>query len=194
MRRFAVLLILATMHASTAPASDIVISSQPGAHVCSLTMEAGVPTTVYALALLSGDAAASGIFGAEFRIHGFDPTWAVVSHPNAAATTDEGNPVDDGCILGFTTCQPAENQILLLYSMVVIPFTVTPGRVAFVLGNVKPTNPNFPCATLVACNLPNPTRICVPGGTSCINAAPSCCDISPVESTSWSQVKSLYSR
>ena len=193
MPRFAALLVLACIHASTARASDIVVSAQANAPVCTLTMEAGIPTTVYALAVLSGDAAEIGIYDAEFRIHGFDPAWAVVSRPNAAATSDIGNPVDNGCVLSFTTCERPVNQIVLLYTMTVIPFTVTPGRMVFAYGPVKPTNPNFPCASLLACNLPNPTRICVPGAVSCINAAASCC-ISPIESTSWSQVKALYTR
>lgn len=185
--------LLLEFSSAPAQASRIVVSAAPTSVVCSLTMTEGVPVTVYALAELGGDAAAPGTLGAEFRILGFDPTWAVVSQPNPAQIIDMGNPVGSGCVLVFGGCQLPSNQIVLLYTMIVIPLTVSP-RVVEVIEHANPTNSSFPCPWLMICNQPNETRLCVQGGLSCINGPAGCCVIDPVEPTSWSRVKSLYAR
>jgi len=186
--------LLVSGSSSPALASRIVVSAEPNSNVCSLAMTAGVPATVYALAALGGDAAAPGIIGAEFRILGFDPMWAVVSQPNQAQIVDMGDPVGNGCVLVFGSCQLPSNQIVLLYTMTVIPFTVGSNRIVHVIEHANPTSSSFPCPWMMLCNQPNETRICVQGGVSCINGGAACCTVDPVETTSWSQVKSLFAR
>lgn len=195
MRRILVpFVLLIGVSGTPAHASRIVVSAEPNAVVCSLTMTEGLPVTVYALAVLGGDAAAAGTVGAGFRILGFEPTWAVVSVPNPAQIVDMGNPVGSGCMLVFNNCLAPTNQIVLLYTMTILPFTIVPHRIVQVIENAVPTEPSFNCPWLLLCNQPNETRICVEGGVSCINSTPACCDIDPVETTSWSQVKSLFAR
>jgi hypothetical protein len=195
MRRLFLVSVLAVGTSSSASlASSIVVSAESTANICSLTMEAGVPVTVYALAVLGGDAAAPGITGAEFRILGFDPTWAVVSQPNPAQIADMGDPVGNGSLLLFGTCQQPSNQVVLLYTVTVLPFTVSAGRMVEVIEHANPSNSGFPCPWLLICNQPSETRLCVQGGVSCINGSAACCAVDPIDSTSWSQVKSLFAR
>lgn len=193
MRRSAMLLAGLTLMAPAARASDIVLSAVSNSFECAITMQAGVPIQVYALATLGDDAAANGILGAEFRIYGFDTRWAVVSHPNPAFVTDLGNPVDDGCLIQFAGCQTGTDQIVVLYSITVIPILLSPeGYTVRIYEHMSTTQPSLNCPWLVTCNSPTSTRICVPGGRSCINLG-GCC-VTPVESVSWSRVKSLYER
>ena len=196
MVRWLWLLSALSMSVSSSPvhASRIVVSAAPDLEECSLTMEAGMPVTVYALAVLGGDAAAPGITGAEFRIIGFDRMWAVVSVPNPAQVVDMGDPVGSGCVLLFSSCLPPANRIVLLYTITVLPFVVSSNHIVRVIEHANPSDSNFLCPWLLLCNQPNETRLCVPDGVSCINGSTACCMIDPVEPTSWSRVKSLFSR
>lgn len=148
-----------------------------------------VPFFTYILAVLGGDAAAAGITGAEFRCDGFDPAWFNTVTPNPSSNLSIGNPIAGGANIAFPSCQSAGlNGTVHLYVIQSVALAPVTPRFVSIRPHGVPTNSNYPCALVTLCDTPVFTKLCVFGGTGCINRD---CGFA-VRQTSWTEVKSLY--
>jgi hypothetical protein len=104
--------------------------------------------------------------GAEFRVSGWPAGYTHIVTPNPAATLTIGNPLVDGCNIGFPSCQTEETVVL--YSVQ----TFNQGGGAATLSLEAHTFPsNFPCPQVVdsSCSSPGSSVVCVPTITAFVN-------------------------
>jgi hypothetical protein len=176
------------LSAGTASASSIGVFFAADGSDCDATVEAYTPLTWYVCAVLSGDAAADGVTGAEFSLEGAPDDMFKNVFVNEAANVSLGSPVAGGCNIAFPTCQTGENGILLLYRIEAITISKPGPTYLTITKHTKPSNSEFQCPVLVLCDN-NYTMMCVAGGSAIINGA--ACTVG-VERTTWSRIKGLY--
>lgn len=175
--------------AGSAHASSIGVFFAPDGSDCDGTATPGVPFTVYIGAVLGGDAAAGGIFGAEFSLIGADPTWITTITPSPALDLVLGNPVLNGCNIAFPACQPG--PFVPLYTIqFTAPAAVSP-RAFRIWPHQTPSGPNFLCPLVLKCDAPVWTKVCVSGGQAFLNDPSRVCTVG-IESRNWTAVKSLF--
>jgi hypothetical protein len=156
-----------------------------------------VETTFYILARPEQWGPPLGIRGAEFRVAGQPSGLLLVSIPNAAANIVLGDPFSDetqpvgsrgGVSIAWPECQVPDGYGFLVLLTVVV---TNIGNVTDVFLEVEakdpPTNLNFSCPLLTACDLPVFTAHCVIGDRLHLNPK-----ASPVESKLWGEVTGLY--
>lgn len=180
--------------ASPAVASCIIPNGAADGSTCGTTASQGVPFNIYLLGTLFGDAAATGITGAEFKLEGQDPTWIAIVTSNPAANLSLGNPVQHGCNIAFPSCQVGTGfrTAVLLYTVQFISLGPVAPAILQVTRHDTPSNPNFTCPLFTICDDPVFTKVCVPGGHECINDPGVFCCGDPVVLATWSSVKALY--
>lgn len=183
-------LVLLLLLPGAALASSIDITETLAYVDCDAAMAPFFPYTYYVIARLYDDAASGGITGAEFRVDGHPADWSTNVAANTAAQVAIGNPLAGGCIIAFASCQGTVAEPVLLYTISGVALSPVTDRVLRVSYNGTP-GPGFPCAQLVLCDEPVYTKVCVSGGTYCINTQTSCCILDTGE-TSWSQVKAMF--
>jgi hypothetical protein len=143
--------------------------------------------TLYIIAVLGGDALATGLTTAEFRMDGFPAGWFPTVTANPAANVTLGGPLTGGCNIGFPACQTGGGRVVL-YTISYFATSVVDETYLTVDRHTSPSNPLFMCALATQCD-ENFTKVCVPGGQAILNGGP--CTVG-VDSKSWAQVKSLY--
>ena len=148
------------------------------------------PFNVYVSAVLGTDAGEAGITGAEFRVAGL--AGIVLSFtPNPAASLSLGDPTGQACNIAFPTCvtTTAPRPAVLLYTITcssgqpVSPRTVTVRYPLTVF-----SDPPW-CPSVILCDAPTFTRLCVSGGQAFVNMGSCAVSVRP---TAWSTVKSLF--
>lgn len=168
---------------------------------CDATVPINSPVTWYLCAVLSGDALAAGMSGAEFRQTGTPATWFATSTPNPAANVHLGDPLGAGAIIAFPSCQGTQTGVVLLYTVNGFAPTQVTDAVLRIEQHSTPNNPNFQCPSMINCGPPPLfTRFCVCGTAAIINRqfslvcfpdAPACPTVG-TEARGWSALKSLY--
>lgn len=175
--------------AGAAQASSIGVFFAPDGSDCDGTATPGVPFTVYIGAVLGGDAAAGGIFGAELSLDGCDPAWLAIVTPAPTSNLALGNPVLGGCNIAFPSCQPG--PFVPLYTIqFTSPAPIAP-HVLWINHHHFPSQPMWFSPLLVKCDAPVYTLVPVSGGQAFLNHPDRVCTVS-VESRSWGTVKSLF--
>jgi hypothetical protein len=130
-----------------------------------------------------------GITGASFRISGMPQGWVGSMIPNPAASLVTGAVTDQGTEIGFDTCQGVP---LTLLELQVFATTFQQNVLLLVEEHSEPPSEcplNGPSVLL--CDSPVFTRVCVGGLPLCINSE-SCPLVLPVEEETWTRIKSLY--
>jgi len=146
------------------------------------------PFFTYVVGVLGGDAASTGLSGAEFRLDGIDPAWFNTITPNPISNLALGNPTTGGCNIAFPGCMRGPN--VLLYTIQSLALAPVAGRVLAIRQHTVPSNPNFLCSLVTLCDGPVFTKLCVSGGEAFLNLQRPC--TVGVEQKSWSQVKSMF--
>jgi hypothetical protein len=149
-------------------ASNIYIASHADGTSCYMpVIPPGGSGTAYIFAILGGDAAASGIFGAEFSVTGMPPEMMVSATP-APSNVNLGDPFGSGCNIAFPSCQPQSggNTVLLYTVNLTAPPSGVPHYVLDVSRHQTPSSPTYPCPLLYLCDPPAFTRLCVNGSRS----------------------------
>jgi len=161
-----------------------------GTH-CNGTILPDHPDTVYVVAKVGG-MSECGIAGAEFRFTGVPASWRTfpVAAPDILAI---GDPLADGVTVGFE-CKREETGAVVLYSVLVLASEEEEDLEFQIENRAPPTNPEFACPLLVMCDYPAFTKICVEGLPCNVNTrAPQLCPgTTPVNASTWSQVKALF--
>ncbi len=177
--------------AGTAQASSIGVFTADNGTDCDADVVPFAPFFTYIGAVLGGDAAASGISGAEFRVDGYDAAWFNTSTPNAASNLALANPITGGGNIAFPTCQTGTGGFVLLYTVQSLAFTTVTPHTLHVGKHTTPSNVNFECPLVTICDSPTFTKICVPGGEAFLNTPDRSCTVG-VEQKSWTAIKRLY--
>jgi len=173
--------------AGGAGASSIGVFFAPDGSDCDGSAGAFMPFLTYFGAVLGGDAAATGITGAEFRVDGYDPAWFNTVTQAPGSNLSLGNPIQGGANIAFPTCQTG--SFVLLYTVQSLA-TSPPGTHTFTVNrHTMPSNPNFQCQLVTLCDVQF-TLLCVRAGQAFLNSATPCSI--GVESRSWSAVKRLF--
>lgn len=158
---------------------------------CHGTIRPGSPATIYILAKVGADT--PGITGAEFRFEGLPSSWVVFPVANSTAF-NVGDPFANGVNIAFSECMGPSGAVVPLYRVLVLA-TSDEEDVQFTLVQKNlPSNPNFPCPLVTACDPPMFTMHCVTSEPCQVNAtSPGPCDeITAVEAATWSAVRGLY--
>lgn len=157
---------------------------------CQGTIRPGTPATIYVLAKVGPEA--GGITGAEFRFDGLPSSWTVYPVPNAIAFS-LGDPFAGGVNIAFSQCW-ATGSVVRLYTVLVLAASEEDDVEFALVQRERPSNPNFPCPLVTACDAPMFTMHCVASYPCRVNATiPGPCDeILAVEDASWSAVRQLY--
>ncbi len=161
---------------------------------CQGTISPGAIDTVYVLARLGeSDDSRCGIEGAEFRFTGLPASWQtspVLNHELLGI----GNPFDEGVTVVGTRCHRPANGVLLLYTVLVRAGAEESDVTFGIESRHPPTNAQFPCPLLLACDDPVFTQICVEGQSCYVNASVvrKCPATVAVAPSTWSLVKGLY--
>ncbi len=192
-RVIASLVMASCLAVGSANASSIGIFFAPDASSCSGTAAPFTPFFTYIVAVLGGDAAATGITGAEFRADGYDCAWFNTPTPAPASNLSLGNPLcpqptGNGVNIAFPSCQSGSSVLLFTIQSLALG-AVTP-RTLSIKQHTVPSNPNFQCALFTLCDQ-SFSKICVSGGEAFLNQSGAPCTVG-VEQKSWSGVKSLY--
>lgn len=168
---------------SGAGASTIVARPVPGGSdpLCETFSASPV---VWVAAQLGGDAVASGIAAADFRIRGLE-AYSTTFVPNPAASLVL--PVaGGGFFVAFSSCQAGPAVALGTISII--------GYAGEALElHVEGSGISAQCPTsprLHGCQAPEHAVICVPPTTTCVNN-PACCPIG-LSSTTWGRAKLLF--
>lgn len=154
---------------------------------------APAPVTWYIIARLGG-LSASGITGAEFRHAGVPPDWIMTATPAPGLAVVDGDPLQDGVNVAFSTCQAPSSGRILLYTIHGMATSVVGCTVLTVDVHRKPSNPIDTTPIQYLCDAPLFTAVpaaCSPAfiNSDCID--PAGCPVA-VGPGSWSRVKSLY--
>jgi len=159
---------------------------------CTVQLSPFVPGSLYVLAKPNVANTSGGVAGAEYSIK-FDFTAgvdALVSQtPNPAATILMGDPLAGGVDIAFPPCQEVDPQgYVLLHTLqvTVLDAARTNDRSLWIERHDTPSNLNFQCALVDACNDEIYTAHCVLGGTIWIDVTTS------VEAAPWTAVKALF--
>lgn len=190
-RTLATLVLAVALATGSASAQSIGIFGDPSGATCNINAPAGVPSNLWILAI---PGPLGGITGAEFKIqHPWTPgvDALFINTPNPAANVALGDPWGFiGANVAFPVCQIG--GVVNLFAVTMIPLNpVTTANVTLgIVARTPPNNPAFDCQLLTMCDAPEYTSICVGGGEAFVNSSRNC--TVAVESTTWSQMKSLY--
>lgn len=148
-------------------------------------------------------ATTGGITGVEFRIDNSNSSaYGVQFVPDPAANIALGDPLFTGTNMAFPTCQTGTGGRVKLGQLLITENTPTPDVSLTVRQHLTPRNEFYPCPLAFLCDAPYYTGVCLSPFDSDLWRAtmnPSqgvsgvCLPVA-VEQTTWSQVKSLYTR
>jgi hypothetical protein len=145
--------------------------------------------TIYVIAILSGDAAAAGVTGAEYQLLGADPAWLTMVTPNPTATFVIGSPIDGvGANIGWPSCQTPATGTLLLHTITGFSPGATSPRTLRVVPRFC-AHACYYCPLVTLCDIEF-TKLCVSGGEAFVNR-PTPCNVA-VQPSTWTQVRALY--
>ena len=175
----------------------------------------GQNITIGIFARLNG-ASLAGISGAELYLSGIEGLpvgWtASITYPANTITAFTANalftPRDVGGTLerrqnmtwtdvtgpDAVNCQKAaltEIARIALQQVGQPPVVIPSNTYLKVVAGTPPGNPNFPCPSLLLCNSPFYTQLCVTGGQFIINPSGRTCNVAVAETT-WGAVKGMY--
>jgi len=166
----------------------------PEGTVCSGTIEAGVPATIYIVAKTPPGQAMHGTT-AEFRFTGLPPSWLVYPVANPATLTF-GDPFGQGVTIASVRvqCSPEGSANFLMYTVLVLA-NETLENVRFDLAaRNPPSNPIFSCPNVLSCDAPYFTPYCVSTSPCFVNttAPQPCAATSAVRHATWTSLRRLY--
>jgi hypothetical protein len=193
MRPLLILFWILLLAAQPAHAQWIGIFSDIEGNGNQITAPQYTPTTFYIHAVYANALDPPGLQGAEFAVeHDITSSEAVItSEPSPLASLSLGDPMSGGCNLGFPVCQSEAVVLLYSVSITVLDAGTMTNRYLVVTSHSSPSNPNFECPLLNKCDAPLYTATCVATGFACINDQGGFCTFA-VETSTWSEVKSLY--
>jgi len=167
---------------------------------CGITAAPYVASNFYILANPNTANTAGGVNGAEFSVTtsltvGADAIFTPT--PNPQSTLALGGPFTGGCNIGFPSCVlPNAMGQVLLYTVQIVVLNAANATNATMTVQMHgtPSNPNFQCPLINACDAPLFTAHCVNPGMAYLNpsSGPGPCFTVSVEEATWSGVKSLY--
>jgi hypothetical protein len=161
------------------------------------------PVTMGSVWMNLAGATAGGITVAEFRITNSDPSAYTVSFiPDAGVDVTIGDPLLAGTLVAFGTCQGAGTGRVKLGQLVILENANTADVNLTVRQHFTPSNEEYPCPLAVLCDEPFYTKVCLGplnadhwrAWLNPSDGVSGVCEPVGVEQTTWSGVKSLYSR
>lgn len=134
-----------------------------------------------------------GVAGAEFRIANLPAGWlaGLTVLPGGLVL---GNPLENGCSVGFGQCLGNPLGAITLFTVQTIPVSAVSDHVVRIEQANPSSNDVFQCPWVVLCDAPIFTGVCVEGGSTVLNPSPAtpCGGTVGVRSGTWGALKRLY--
>lgn len=162
---------------------------------CYIDLAVGVPRTLYIMAQPERVVTSGGLAGAEFRITAPPSGLLLTWQANPAIYFIDGEPFSNeslpegsrgGVSIAFSTCETGEYGFVSLFTVTALLLEDLENVSFRTLGRDPPTNANFDCPVIYACDAPLYTAFCASGGNVSLN------NWTRVEGRSWGTIKALF--